>query len=101
MRFPVRSGDDGAGGQQGDYGARGDVAVAGRGNELGERLGRLVLAVIVVAWGFGKRVTLTGRVGLLDGHDTMKGAASVYTSSRDRGTSNGDGNGLSPSEARM
>ena len=45
--------------------------------------------------------TLTGRVGLLDGQDTMKGAARVYTSSRVKGTSNGDGKGLSVSEARI
>lgn len=38
---------------------------------------------------------------MLDGQDTMNGAASVYTSSRVKGTSNGVGNGLSPSEARM
>ena len=31
----------------------------------------------------------------------MNGAASVYTSFSDKGTSNGDGKGLSPSEARM
>lgn len=49
----------------------------------------------------GMIFTLTGRVGLLVGQDTMKGAASVYTSSRVKGTSNGDGNGLSESEARM
>ena len=44
---------------------------------------------------------MTGRVGLLEGQDTMNGAASVYTSFSDKGTSNGDGNGLSPSEARI
>ena len=49
----------------------------------------------------GNDFTLTGRVGLLDGQDTMKGAASVYTSFRVNGTSNGDGNGLSESDARM
>ena len=38
LRFPVRSGDDGAGGQEGDFRAGGDVAVAGRGNEHGESL---------------------------------------------------------------
>ena len=38
---------------------------------------------------------------MLEGQDTMNGAASVYTSFSDKGTSNGDGNGLSPSEARM
>ena len=37
-RFPVRGGDDGTGGQEGDFGAGGDVAVAGRGNEHGESL---------------------------------------------------------------
>ena len=49
----------------------------------------------------GNLFTLTGSVGLLDGQDVMNGAASVYTSSRVKGTSNGDGNGLSPREARM
>lgn len=45
--------------------------------------------------------TLTGKAGLLAGQETMNGAASVYTSSNVKGTSNGDGNGLSPNEARM
>lgn len=47
--------------------------------------------------------TLTGRVGLVDGHEpgTMNGAASVYTSSKVKGTSKGDGKGLSLSDARI
>ncbi len=49
LRFAVRGGDYGAGGQKGDFGARGDVAVGGRGNEHGECLGRWVLADILVA----------------------------------------------------
>ena len=94
--------DDGAGGQKGDDGAGGDVAVFGRGSQLGESLEESVNHVPSSQLRVpGESFTLTGRVGLLDGHDTIKGAASVYTSSRLKGTSNGDGNGLSPSEARM
>ena len=38
LRVTVRGRDDGAGGQKGDDGAGGDVAVFGRGSQLGESL---------------------------------------------------------------
>ena len=38
LRFPVCGRDDGAGGQEGDFGANGDVAVCGGGREHWECL---------------------------------------------------------------
>ena len=40
LRFPVCGGDDGAGGQEGDFGASGDVAVCGGGLEHWESLSK-------------------------------------------------------------
>lgn len=40
LRLAVRGGDDVAGGQEGDFGAGGDVAVCGWGDETGECLRR-------------------------------------------------------------
>lgn len=40
LRFPVCGGDDGPGGQEGDFGANGDVAVRGGGREHWESLSK-------------------------------------------------------------
>ena len=40
LRFPVGCGDDGAGGQEGDFGTNGDVAVCGGGREHWEGLSK-------------------------------------------------------------
>lgn len=43
---------------------------------------------------------LTGSFALLEGHDVMKDAARVYTSSKSRGSSKGWAKGTSPFAAR-
>lgn len=65
----------------------------------------MVVPAVMLAGLLGSNVrlgkALTGSFTLLDGQETIKGAAKVYTSLRERGTSNGDGKGTSPIAARM
>ena len=68
-----------SGRQEGDFGAGGDVAVCGWGYEHGESLRKIALKMVIAARFKRELITLTGRVGLLDGQEfgTMNGAASV------------------------
>lgn len=66
----------------------------------------MILVPAVMFIGFSGEDTslgkaLTGSGALVEGHETMNGAASVYTSFKLNGTSNGEGKGLCFKLARM
>jgi len=58
------------------------------------------LKTVLVDFNVSEGNAFTGSFPLLEGHEVMNGDATVYTSSRSRGSSKGWGKGTSPIVAR-